>query len=204
MGDGEVALILDVPGIGHLSGVLAENRVEPRENKALKTSVSSDLQRLLLFKSGSFERLAVPLSLVSRLEEFSTSVLEWADGRRVVQYRERILPLVSLQEILEPGSFAQKEENDQLQVIVFGSEDRCVGIVVDQIIDIVEETVGMRRRSRPRRGLLGSGVVGKRVADFVDLQAILRAAEEDVLKRTASSSHATACGRLFLQSRLVA
>jgi PleD family two-component response regulator len=42
----------------------------------------------------------------------------------------------------------------------------------------------MRRRSRPRRGLLGSGVVGKRVADFVDLQAILRAAEEDVLSET--------------------
>ena len=182
MGDGEVALILDVPGIGHLSGVLAENRSEPRESKLQKPSVSSDLQRLLLFKAGSFERLAVPLSLVSRLEEFTTNVLEWANGRRVVQYRDRILPLVSLQDILEPGTFRPPaDETDPMQVIVFGSDDRCVGIVVDQIIDIVEETVGMRRRSCPCCGLLGSGVVGKRVADFVDLQAILRAAEEDVL-----------------------
>lgn len=184
MGDGEVALILDVPGIGHLSGVLAENRSEKRETKPQKASLASDLQRLLLFKAGSFERLAVPLSLVSRLEEFSSSTLEWADGRRVVQYREKILPLVSLQDILEPGSLRQTDETGPLQVIVFGSEDRCVGIIVDQIIDIVEETVGMRRRSRPRRGLLGSGVVGKRVADFVDLQAILRAAEEDVLSES--------------------
>lgn len=180
MGDGEVALILDVPGIGHLSGVLAENRVDRADSKTQKATSASDRQRLLLFKAGSFDRLAVPLSLVSRLEEFSTDVWEWADGRRVVQYRNRILPLVSLQEILEPGSLMQEESNPA-QVIVFGSDDRCVGIVVDQIIDIVEETVGMRRRSRQQRGLLGSGVIGKRVADFIDLQAILRAAEEDVL-----------------------
>jgi two-component system chemotaxis sensor kinase CheA len=135
----------------------------------------------LLFRAGSFERLAVPLSLVSRLEEFPREVLEWADGRRVVQYRGKILPLVPLQQILEPEIGLSIEEADPLQVVVFGTDERCVGIIVDQILDIVEESIGMRRRSRPRRGLLGSGVVGKRVADFLDLQAILRAAEEECL-----------------------
>ncbi len=188
MGDGEVALILDVPGIGHLSGVLAEGRADRRDAKQQRTTTSTDKQRLLLFKAGSFDRLAVPLSLVSRLEEFPTDILEWADGRRVVQYRDSILPLVSLQEILEPGVRHSFEESNPVQVVVFGNDDRCVGIVVDQIIDIVEETVGMRRRSRPRRGLLGSGVVGKRVADFVDLQAILRVAEEDVIGETTPSA----------------
>jgi two-component system chemotaxis sensor kinase CheA len=98
-----------------------------------------------------------------------------------VQYRDRILPLVSLQEILEPETGSLRVETNPVQVVVFASGDRCVGIIVDQIIDIVEETVGMRRRNRPRRGLLGSGVVGKRVADFLDLQAILSIAGEDVL-----------------------
>jgi two-component system chemotaxis sensor kinase CheA len=181
MGDGEVALILDVPGIGHLSGVLAENRADVRQSRPPRIQTASDRQRLLLFRAGSFERLAVPLSLVSRLEEFSRDVLEWADGRRVVQYRGRILPLVPLQQILEPGTSFSIEEADPLQVVVFGNDDRCIGIIVDQILDIVEESIGMRRRSRPRRGLLGSGVVGKRVADFIDLQAILKAAEEDSL-----------------------
>lgn len=180
MGDGDVALILDVPGIGQLSGVLVESRAERRDEKAQRAAPTSNRQRLLLFRAGSFERLAVPLSLVSRLEEFPAQVLEWADGKRVVQYRERILPLVWLQEILEPG-VGQPEETNPVQVVVFGTEERCVGIVVDRIIDIIEETVSMRRRSRPRRGLLGSCVVGKKVADFIDLQAILRIAEEDVL-----------------------
>jgi two-component system chemotaxis sensor kinase CheA len=184
MGDGEVALILDVPGIGRLSGVLAENGADLRETKAQPPTGESDRQRLLIFKAGSFERLAVPLSLVSRLEEFSNDVLERANGRRVVQYRERILPLVSLQQILEPEAGSPSVETNPLQVVVFGADDRCVGIIVDQIIDIVDETVGMRRRSRLRPGLLGSGVVGKRVADFLDLQAILRAAGEDLLNES--------------------
>jgi two-component system chemotaxis sensor kinase CheA len=182
MGDGEVALILDVPGIGRLSGVLTEGRTDVREAKSSRAHAVSDRQRLLLFRAGSFERLAVPLSLVSRLEEFSHDVLEWAGGRRVVQYRDRILPLVSLQKILEPENNLSEAEADPVQVIVFGADDRCVGIVVDQILDIVEETVGVRRRGRPRRGLIGSGVVGKKVADFLDLQAVLSAAEEDSLQ----------------------
>jgi two-component system chemotaxis sensor kinase CheA len=181
MGDGEVALILDVPGIGHLSGVLAENRVDVRPSRPPRMQSAADRQRLLLFRAGSFERLAVPLSLVSRLEEFPREVLEWADGSRVVQYRGKILPLVPLQQILEPETELSIPEADPLQVVVFGTDERCVGIIVDQILDIVEESIGMRRRSRPRRGLLGSGVVGKRVADFLDLQAILRAAEEECL-----------------------
>ena len=101
-----------------------------------------------------------------------------------MQYRGRILPLVSLQRILEPENSFSGEEPDPVQVIVFGADERCVGIVVDQILDIVEETVGLRRRGRPRRGLIGSGVVGKRVADFLDLQAVLSAAEEEPFTAT--------------------
>ena len=187
MGDGEVALILDVPGIGRLSGVLAERRADTREPKPQRTHNVSDRRRLLLFRAGSFERLAVPLSLVSRLEEFPREVLEWAGGRRVVQYRDRILPLVSLQRILEPENILNEEEPDPVQVIVFGADERCVGIVVDQILDIVEEPIGVRRRSRPRHGLIGSGIVGKKVADFLDLQAVLKAAEEESLDSSPST-----------------
>ncbi len=103
MGDGRVALILDVLGIGQRSGVLAESREQARDAAALKTQTGAEQQRLLLFRAGSFERLAVPLSLVARLEEFPRSSIEHAGGRQVVQYRNRILPLVRLREVLEPG-----------------------------------------------------------------------------------------------------
>jgi two-component system, chemotaxis family, sensor kinase CheA len=182
MGDGRVALILDVLGVGQRSGVLAELREQSHAAGEQKAQAGLELQRLLLFRAGSFERLAVPLSLVARLEEFPQSSIERAGGRQVVQYRNRILPLVPLRAVLEPGAPEPDPPADPAQVIVFNDDsnggDRSVGVVVDQILDVAEEAITVRQPTG-RKGLLGSAVVSKRVADFLDLNYVLRAAAED-------------------------
>jgi two-component system chemotaxis sensor kinase CheA len=178
MGDGRVALILDALCIGQRSGVLAERRDEEHAESQKKTQSAADEQRLLLFRAGSFERLAVPLSLVSRLEEFPQSVIERAGGSQVVQYRGSLLALLSLASVLDPDAPDQAIGRDPAQVIVFQDGERSLGIVVDQILDIVEDVVTIRRQSA-RKGLLGSAVVGKRVADVLDLQAVLGSAAGD-------------------------
>ena len=187
MGDGRVALILDTLGISQRSGIFAESR-EARsaegDQEQRELLVSESVQRLLLFRAGSFERLAVPLSLVARLEEFPRSLVEHAGGRHVVQYRERILPLIPLAEVLEmrevlDGDAERSSETaDPVQVVVFNDGDRSVGVMVDQILDITQEAVTVRQKTG-RKGLLGSGVVGKRVADFLDLNYVLHAAAAD-------------------------
>lgn len=177
MGDGRVALILDVLGIGQRSGVLADCREQARAAAAKNGHAGTEQQRLLLFRAGSFERVAVPLSLVARLEEFPRSAIEFAGGCQVVQYRNRILPLVSLGEVLESGAADRDRNADPVQVIVFNDGDRSVGVVVDQILDVVEESVVVRQKST-RKGLLGSAVVGKRVTDLLDLNEVIRAAHQ--------------------------
>ncbi len=188
MGDGRVALILDVLGIGQRSGVLAESREQARAAIEQKTQSGIEQQRLLLFRAGSFERLAVPLSLVARLEEFPQSSIEHAGGCQVVQYRNRILPLVPLRAVLEPGAPDHGQTTDPVQVIVFNDGDRNVGLVVDQILDVAEEAVTVRQKTG-RNGLLGSAVVGKRVADFLDLNHVIRAAAGDWFQCTAGSAN---------------
>jgi two-component system chemotaxis sensor kinase CheA len=177
MGDGRVALILDVLGIGQRSGVFGESREQSRAADKQKPQSDIEQQRLLLFRTGSFDRLAVPLSLVARLEEFPRSAIEHAGGGQVVQYRDRILPLVSLRTVLEPGAHNTGELADPVQVVVFNEGDRSVGMVVDQILDVAEEAVTIRQKSS-RKGLLGSAVVGKRVTDFLDLNEVIRASED--------------------------
>jgi len=175
MGDGRVALILDVLGIGQRSGVLAESLEQARSAGQQKAQADVSQQRLLLFRAGSFARLAVPLSLVARLEEFPQSAIEHASGGQVVQYRDRILPLVSLRTVLEPNATDQGELTDPVQVVVFNDGNRSVGMVVDEILDVTEDEVTMRQGSE-RSGLLGSAVVGKQVTDFLDLNEVIRAA----------------------------
>ena len=98
----------------------------------------------------------------------------------MVQYRNRILPLVPLRTVLESGAPGRDETPDPVQVVVFNDGDRSVGLVVDQILDVAEEAVAVRQKSG-RKGLLGSAVVGKRVTDFLDLNHVIQAAAENWL-----------------------
>jgi two-component system, chemotaxis family, sensor kinase CheA len=189
MGDGRVALILDVLGIGQRSGVVAESREQARAAVEQKSQSEIQQQRLLLFRTGSFERLAVPLSLVARLEEFPRSSIESAGGNQVVQYRNRILPLVPLRAVLEPDAPDYEQAPDPLQVVVFNDGDRSVGLVVDQILDVAEEAVVVRQQSS-RKGLLGSAVISKRVTDFLDLNEIIHTVSESWFQGRAGSGSA--------------
>jgi two-component system, chemotaxis family, sensor kinase CheA len=173
MGDGRVALILDVLGIGQRSGVLTELLEQTRASGQQRTLPEIVQQRLLLFRAGSFTRLALPLSLVARLEEFPRSAIERAGGGDVVQYRDRILPLVSLRRVLEPHATEFDQPPDPVQVVVFNDGDSSVGMVVDEILDVIEDAITVRQES-DRAGLLGSAVVGKQVTDFLDLHEVIR------------------------------
>jgi two-component system chemotaxis sensor kinase CheA len=181
MGDGRIALILDVFGIGQHSGVLGEVRDQTRPADAQNIGMQSEKQSLLLFRAGSFERVAVPLSLVARIEEFPQSAIEHAGSSQVVQYRNRILPLVSLQSLLEPDAPARKESSAPIQVVVFNDGGHSVGMVVDELIDVAEEVIMVRQQSS-RQGLLGSAVVDSRVTDILDVSAVLDSSREKLYR----------------------
>ena len=173
MGDGKVALILDVAGIAQLAGVNSESRAISRGDETRRQEPSNvEKQSFLLFRAGRFERLAVPLSLVARLEEFPQSKLEQAAGGTVVQYRGQILPLLPLAAHLDRSNSAATPDQDPVQVVVFADGERHIGLVVDQIIDIVEGTITVKKTS-DRVGLLGSAVVGQKVTDFLDLHSVI-------------------------------
>ncbi|HLX37434.1 MAG TPA: chemotaxis protein CheW, partial [Candidatus Binataceae bacterium] len=177
MGDGQVALILDVPGAAQLSGVFSSrDNAHSEKQETASRAHGKHHQSLLLCRAGSSERIAVPLALVSRLEEFKQSQIEHAAGCKVVRYRGQILPLVDLASLL--GSGSGDEGRDPLPVVVFddGHHHR-VGVVVDQIIDIVEEETYATQLSS-RSGLLGSALVSEKATDFLDLRAVFEAAKQ--------------------------
>jgi two-component system chemotaxis sensor kinase CheA len=144
------------------------------------TQTAVPTQMLLLFSAGSFERLAIPLALVARLEEVPTSKIERAAGHAVLHYRNDILSLVSLASVLEPGKPHDTFAPQTVQVIVFTDGVRRIGVVVDQIVDIIEEGITVRRSSSAP-GLLGSAVIGGKITDLLDLHAVVGASGENWL-----------------------
>ena len=171
MGDGQVALILDVLGLAQQANVISEGKERAvAESKTRTEDVHLKQDSWLVFRVGEKGRVAVPLSLVSRLEEFEPSAIELSNNQPVVQYRGEIMPLVHVAEALQLTS--PRRQQDRLQVVVYAEEGRSVGLVVEEILDIVEQQVAVTRGRQSAR-LLGSAVIQQHVTDLLNVQEIV-------------------------------
>ena len=178
LGDGSVALILDVAGLAEMSGVATKLRERaPAEDAPAPRAASPDERSLLLFHLGGPEQLAVPLDLVTRLEKFPRAHVERSGGREVVQYDGGIMPLVRVADFVE-GCPAPADSAETLDVVVHHARQQPVGLVVGQIRDIVTAPLRVTEATR-QRGLLGSTIVGDRITGVLDVPAILRAARPE-------------------------
>ncbi len=175
MGDGRVALILDVLGLAQFSKVISEVRDQAPLEKERTQERSGEKQTLLVFNAGRDTRMAIPLSTVARLEEFPRASVENSGGQEVVQYRGQILPLILVSKYL-PSAEAAAVTTDPMQVVVYSESGRSVGLVVSKISDIVHEAITVRRATR-RNGIAGSVVIQNRVTDLLDVPGIIRAAD---------------------------
>jgi two-component system chemotaxis sensor kinase CheA len=185
MGDGKVALILDVLGLAQRSNVVSAVRERKLSDQAERASEQADArQTLLLFGIGEDGRMAIPLSMVARLEEFPRTSVERAANQEVVQYRGQIMPLVRLSSVLnQPAPSATAQE--VIQVVVYTEGGRSIGLVVDRILDIVEETLTINREVG-RDGVLGSAVVQQRVTDLLDVQGVIRSIDPSFFTQAAA------------------
>lgn len=186
MGDGKVALILDVLGIAHKANVVAKDRSRSMHETSKSTKENTGCtQTLLILSTGSERRLAIPISQVARLEKIPTDTIEYAENSEVVQYRGEILPLVRLADIL--GIEETLEPDDGLlNVIVYIEDNQSYGLVVHRIVDIVETAIELKQQSK-RRGLLGSAIIQDFVTDYVDLPSIIKQIEVNITNLTPSN-----------------
>ncbi len=170
MGDGKAALILDVFGIAQRANVVAETseRASIHQVIADNSAAASKKDAWLLFRVGEASRMAVPLSLVSRLEEFPAKMIERSTGSEVVQYRGEIMPIKRLSDLVGPTG---SNSADPLQVIVYSDRGKNVGLAVEEILDIVEQNVSIERHEQ-MRGVLGTAVIGAHVTDILDISAL--------------------------------
>ena len=190
MGDGKVALILDVLGLAQQSNVVSEthNRNNLLANEADDRKADQQKQTLLLFSAGASSRMAIPLSTVARLEEFSRSSIEYSGGKPVVRYRGEILPLVEVAMHLDSNP-KPADLPDPMEVVVYSENGRSVGLVVGKIEDIVTEAITEKRHSYGN-GILGSVVIQDRVTDILDVQSVIRSVDPSFGDAKSNSSAA--------------
>ncbi|MDK9697717.1 MAG: chemotaxis protein CheW [Siculibacillus sp.] len=192
LGDGSVIMIVDPNGIAQAIGPSqSAGTTEEVDHEEERSRDTAQMVSLLLFRAGTAEPKAVPLSLVTRLEEFSVDKVERSNGRDLVQYRGSLMPLVYFDE------YAQRKTEGSLPMLVFSDAGRSMGLVVDEIIDIVEDRLDIEVGSE-RAGMLGSAVVKGKATEVVDIGHFLPQAFEDWFRRKEISSEALTRSLLFV------
>jgi len=184
MGDGRVALILDVLGLAQRANVVTETRDRQLTEKAQQAGSTAENKRtFLLFAGLGDSRMAIPLSSLARLEEFPVTQVEMSGSQWVTQYRGQILPLIRLNVVMEERrnrlralQVPPAADSGPIQVLVLQQEGRLFGLVVDQILDIVEDRADVQSAAT-RPNVLYSVVIGERITELLDIPAILRGAD---------------------------
>ena len=183
LGDGAVIMIIDPNGIAQSLGSTVTSQMTAAD--AAQAGESADTAEtstsLLVFRAGSSQPKAVPLSLITRLEEIDARKIELSNGRHMVQYRGQLMPLISLN-----ADAGVKGEGAQ-PLLVFSDGRRSMALAVDEIVDIVEDHLAIQV-SGGNPGVLGSAIVKGHATEIIDVGHFLPLAFEDWFRRKDQAS----------------
>ena len=176
LGDGSVIMILDPNGIASATGEISIADSAEATTAAMARVHGEESVALLLFRAGQGAPKAVPLALVARLEDVDEKSIEVSNGRMMVQYRGKLMPLVPF----DPGYYVSDdpESSGRRPVLVFADKDRSMGLIVDEIVDIVEQRMNVEM-SGEQPGLIGSAIIADKATDVIDAGYYLTQAYHD-------------------------
>ncbi len=177
LGDGSVIMIIDPNGIAQALGSAVTSHLTAEEAAdAHGDDAAAQVTSLLVFRAGSPRPMAVPLALITRLEEIDARTIELSNGRHMVQYRGQLMPLISMNDTVRvKGEGAQP-------LLVFSDGSRSMALVVDEIVDIVEDRLDIQVAS-DNPGVIGSAIIKGQATEIIDVGHFLPLAFEDWFRR---------------------
>jgi two-component system chemotaxis sensor kinase CheA len=174
LGDGSVALILDVAGLAakaKLEAIAGATRAGEKDEDALQAQLI-DTHSLVLFHNAPDVLCALPLDAVTRIEQIKPRQVENIGGRRTMQYRGGLLPLVTLSDAAQ----VEPVGNDkQMAVMIANIRGHEVGLLGEMPVDVVETSARIDPTTHRQKGVAGSTIIRDRTALIVDLYELVDA-----------------------------
>ncbi|RYZ50556.1 MAG: chemotaxis protein CheA, partial [Proteobacteria bacterium] len=168
LGDGAVALTVDINGLAEKAGLTAAVQAKPQEIGAVEKAVEIEYLGVDIGAKGN---CIFPLCLVSRLEEFDVKDFHWAGEKKFIPYRGSALPLIDVRKTLNipstvDSSLSSTKEKQAVVVVKLG--DRDYGLEVDAIVDLVVSSADLDVKMKDRPGIMGALVDTKDVMILLD------------------------------------
>ncbi|MBL9164830.1 MAG: chemotaxis protein CheW [Planctomycetaceae bacterium] len=166
LGDGHVALILDVAGIA-VHEQIGSARETVSAGKGEETvHGDDDSQSVLLFTNHSLDRFAVSMDIVARIERIRSDQIDSVGGQELVQYRDSSVPLLRLENVI---SARPPEPQNWVYVIVFVINGKEVGLIAPRLEDIRRVPTNVDTVTFQEPGILGSLNLSQQTIRLIDL-----------------------------------
>ena len=173
MGDGEVALILDVDGIARKSGLVERLQANPIRQEERYVPTVEEMISVLLFEIPGLNKIALPLDSIDHIIKLDPSQIQQNGSREVVYFNEQLMDLVRLDHYVSGGSKDSHLNHARVPVLTCHYRDRLYGLVVKQVTDIIEVPAKLHELSTPQRGLNGCIIYNDQVINVLDLEEVL-------------------------------
>ncbi len=169
MGDGKLALILDVVGLSQFVGISVEE-VEKKYEAATKVKISTEESYFILLFDIGKERMALPIALISRLDKVKANKIQISGGKEVIVYKNEVVPIIRLENYLPIEKIPPQEE---YIILFFTEKDKTCGILCSQIVDTIEITLNVEEGIYNYPGILGHKIIEGKTVLFIDIYKII-------------------------------
>lgn len=179
LGDGHVALILDVAGIAAHEEIRSDQELN-EEEKNEASLADEDTQYMLLFSNHESEHFAVTMDIISRIDRIHADQIDLVGGQELLRNEDETISLLRLENTI---TARMSEPKDRLYVIVFEAAGKELGLVVPCLEDIRDVTTHIDDVTFTERGVIGSMVLAEKTTRFVDLFQIAEIAHPEWFER---------------------
>ncbi len=170
MGDGKLALILDVVGLSKYIGLSIEEVEKSQDIQTVKRKTSGEETYFILIFDVGEERLALPIALISRLDKIKAEDLQFVGGKEVIIYNDEVIPIIRLENYLPLQGLPPQEEYN---VLFFTERDKTCGILCSNIVDTFETTLEVEEGLYKNPGILGHRIIDGKTVLFIDIYKII-------------------------------
>lgn len=176
MGDGKLALILDVIGLSQFIGISMEEVEKKYETTVIKTKISSEETIFLLLFDVGEDRLALPIALISRLDKIKANEIQISGGKEIIIYKDEVIPIIRLENYLPLQSISSQEEYN---VLFFTERNKTCGILCSKIVGTLETTLEVEEGIYNHPGILGHRIINGKTVLFIDIYKIIEMYDPD-------------------------
>jgi len=176
MGDGKLALILDVIGLSQFIGISMEEVEKKYETTVIKTKTSSEETIFLLLFDVGEDRLALPIALISRLDKIKANEIQISGGKEIIIYKDEVIPIIRLENYLPLQSISSQEEYN---VLFFTERNKTCGILCSKIVGTLETTLEVEEGIYNHPGILGHRIINGKTVLFIDIYKIIEMYDPD-------------------------